>query len=116
MPCVNIKNLTQLHNVFDNGVRFTSITLVRLTIRQEIVIPLPLFPVERGWGPGASTVISLQGVQPLSRVFGVCLVNLITRGAVVRYVSNTIEMIPFLKKNNDLWGIEDIGRANQSRK
>jgi hypothetical protein len=26
----------------------------------------------------------------------------------------TIEMILFLKKNRDLWGIKDIDRANQS--
>jgi hypothetical protein len=26
-----------------------------------------------------------------------------------------VEMILFLKKNKDLWGIEDIARANQSR-
>ena len=27
----------------------------------------------------------------------------------------TVEMILFLKKNKDLWGIEDVARANQSR-
>ncbi len=27
----------------------------------------------------------------------------------------TVEMILFLKKNRDLWGIDDIARANQSR-
>ncbi len=27
----------------------------------------------------------------------------------------TVEMILFLKKNKDLWGIEDVTRANQSR-
>jgi hypothetical protein len=27
-----------------------------------------------------------------------------------------IEMILFLKKNKDLWGIEDFDRANESRK
>ncbi len=27
----------------------------------------------------------------------------------------TVEMILFLKKNRDLWGIDDIARANQSK-
>ncbi len=27
----------------------------------------------------------------------------------------TVEMILFLKKNRDLWGIDDIARANRSR-
>jgi hypothetical protein len=27
----------------------------------------------------------------------------------------TVEMILFFKKNRDLWGIDDIARANQSR-
>ncbi len=27
----------------------------------------------------------------------------------------TVEMILFLKKNKDLWGIDDSARANQSR-
>ena len=27
----------------------------------------------------------------------------------------TVEMILFLKKNKDLWGIEDVARANQNR-
>jgi hypothetical protein len=27
----------------------------------------------------------------------------------------TVEMILFLKKNKDLWGVEDVARANQSR-
>jgi hypothetical protein len=27
----------------------------------------------------------------------------------------TVEMILFLKKNKDLWGIEDVARANQDR-
>ncbi len=27
----------------------------------------------------------------------------------------TVEMILFLKKNKDLWGIEDVAKANQSR-
>jgi len=27
----------------------------------------------------------------------------------------TVEMILYLKKNNDLWGVEDIAKANQNR-
>ena len=27
----------------------------------------------------------------------------------------TVEMILYLKKNNDLWGVNDIAKANQNR-
>ena len=27
----------------------------------------------------------------------------------------TVKMILYLKKNNDLWGVEDIAKANQNR-